>query len=200
MNKVSFKGYSNILSVCNIPVNGFKTTYITMKLDDEGEEKDLTKYKQIRAELGYPKELKNEEILTLTYVTDGTTENFYIGEKGISLGDQLIYIRENFVPRFLSNQEYNKMEALHLKIYTFLANLTKRLSNENFENEDNNIKNVIQDIFNNLTKIRKGIFPIFDSQDAFKLTLIGTLKQDKFQKTAWKLNRKIVETMTEFFR
>ena len=199
MDKLSFKGYSNILSAYKVPVGGYTTSYLAMKLDDEGK-KDLTKYKQLRKEMGYSQGLMNEDILIITHLTDGLTEDVYLGEKGICTGEQLLYAKEKFVPRFFDQKKYKEIESTHLKIYTFLADLTKRLSNEKFENEDSNVKEVIKTVYKNFQKIRKAGFVLFDKLEAFNLTSVGALKQDKFEKTARSFNKKIVETMTEFFR
>ena len=201
MNNVSFKGYSNIISAHNIPAEGFYTTYIAMKLDDEGGHNDLSKYKNIRRLMGYPSGLENEDILTFTYVTDKKiSEDLFFGDKGICTGEQLEYAREKFIPRLFSKKQYSDMEKTHLKIYTFIADLTKRMANEKFENEDENMQRVIKVLFLNLQKIHKLGFRLFDGKEAFEFTSVGCLKQFKFQKIAWKFNRKIAETMTEFFR
>lgn len=201
MNNVSFKGYSNIISAHNLPAEGFYTTYIAMKLDDEGGHDDLSTYKNLRKLAGYPEGLKDEDILTFTYVTDKKiSEDFFFGEKSFCTGEQLEYAREKLVPNILSKKKYSNFEIVHLKIYTFLADLTKRLSNEKFEKEDENMKRVIQVLFSNLQKINKLGFRLFDGKEAFEFTSVGCLKHFKFQKIAWKFNRKIAETMTEFFR
>ena len=199
MDKISFKGYSNIISAYKVPIGGYTTSYLAMKLDDEGK-KDLTKFKELRKELGYPEGLANEDVLMITHLTDGLTEDIYIGEKGICTGEQLLYTREKFVPRFFNQKKFKEIENIHLKIYTFLADLTKRLSYEKFENENSNVKEVIKTVYKNLQNINKVGFLFFDQREAFNLTSIGALKQDSFQKMARSLNRKIVETMTEFFR
>ena len=201
MNNINFKGYTNIISAHNIPTNGIYTTYLAMKLDDEGGHNDLSTYKNLRKLAGYPDGLKNEDILTFIYATDNnTSENFYFGEKGFCTGEQLEFAQKKLMPNILSKEKYSDFEKTHLKIYTFLADLTKRLSNEKFENEDENIKRVIKVLFSNLQKIAKGNFLLFDYKEAFELTVIGCLKQFKFQKIACKFNKKIIETMTEFFR
>lgn len=199
MDKISFKGYSNIISAYKVPIGGYTTSYLAMKLDDEGK-KDLTKFKELRKGLGYPEGLANEDVLMITHLTDGLTEDIYIGEKGICTGEQLLYTREKFVPRFFNQKKFKEIENIHLKIYTFLADLTKRLSYEKFENENSNVKEVIKTVYKNLQNINKVGFLFFDQREAFNLTSIGALKQDSFQKMARSLNRKIVETMTEFFR
>lgn len=201
INNVNFKGYTNVISAYNIPTNGFYTTYIAMKLDDEDGHNDLSTYKNLRKLAGYTDRLKNDDILTLTYVTDNKfNENFFIGEKGFCTGEQLEFAREKLVPNVLSKEKYLELEKIHLKIYTFLADLTKRMANGNFENEDENLKRVIKVLYSNLQNVTKGNFLLFDFKDAFELTAIGCLKQFKFNKIARKFNRKIAETMTEFFR
>ena len=200
MNNIGFKGYTNIISLHNVSANGFYTTYFAMKLDNEGGHDDLSKYKNIRKSMGYPEGLVNEDILTFTYIRDNFSEDFFLGEKGICTGEQLEFAREKFVPSLFSKEKFADMEKTHMKIYTFLADLTKRMINSNFENEDENIKRVVKTLFLNLQKMHRGGFLLFDKKDASELTFIGCLKQFKYQKIAWKFNRKIAETMREYFR
>lgn len=200
INNINFKGYSNIISAYNIPVNGLYTTYIAMKLDNEGGHNDLDQYKSIRKLMGYPEGIENEDILTFTHITNNINEDLFCGNKGICTGEQLKHAKDKFVPIVFNKEQYTDLEKIHLKLYTFLADITKRMANDKFENEDENIKRVIQTIFSNMQKIHKGGFLLFDKKEAFDLTSIGCLKQFKFQKIAWKFNRKIAETMTEFFR
>ena len=199
INNINFKGYSNIISANRVYLSGLETSYIAMKLDDIGEN-DLSKYKQIRSLQGYPEGLKNEDILTFFHMTDGRNENLYFGNKAMCWGDQLLTIRDEYIPKFVSKGKYKNIEDLHLKIYTFLANITKRLANDKFENEDNDMKRVVETVYNNLKNLKIGNYLIYEPTEAFELTSVGCLKKSKFQPLARAFNKKIVETMTHFFR
>lgn len=154
INNINFRGYSNILSANRIHLGGLETSYIAMKLDDIGE-KDLSTYKQIRKMQGYPDALQNEDILTLIHLTDGRSEDIFFGNKGMCWGDQLLTVRNEYIPKFLSKEKYKKIEEIHLKAYTLLASLTKRMAYDKFENEDKNMKRVVDTLFNNLQSIKK---------------------------------------------
>jgi hypothetical protein len=199
MNNINFKGYSNIVSADGIPTGNFRISYLAMKLDDEGE-KDLTKLKQIRKLQGYPAGIKNEDIITFTHFTNGKIEDIYFNEKPMCWGEQLKIVQEEYIPKFISQDKYKELESAHLKAYTLLASLTKRLSFDKFENEDSDIGRVIQTLHKNLISMKKGNIPLFDYKSAFNITGIGCLKQYKYQPLAEKFNKMIMSTMSNFFR
>ena len=114
MNNVSFKGYTNVISAQNLPLGDKYISYLAMKLDDNGE-KDLTKLREIRKTQGYPDGLPNDDILTFIHVDDPYAESIYFSEKGMCWGEHLKIVREDFVPKILSEKKYNMIEATHLK-------------------------------------------------------------------------------------
>ena len=199
MLNVSFKGYTNIISAEKVQVDGMITSYLAMKLDDEGEN-DLTKLRELREMQGYPPNLRNDDILTLTHVQYNNSEDIFLSEKQMCWGEQLRTIKEDLVPDYVPKSYYDKIEAAHLKAYTLLANLTKRMSFDKFENEDINIKRVIETVNLNLLQLHSRHHRLFNMKEAFELTSVGCLKYFKFQPLAAKFNRKITETMTAFFR
>ena len=199
MYNISFKGYSNIVSLHKANIGGLETSYIALKLDDNGE-KDLSKLREIRKLQNYPANYPYDNILTLVHVTDGRYEDLYFSENHICLGEQLKVVKDEYVPKFVKNDEFKKIEEAHLKAYTLLASLTKRMSFDKFENEDMDIKKVIQVLFRNLQLIGRNDFCIFNRDEAFELTSAGCLKMSKFQTLASKFNKKIVETMTAYFK
>lgn len=199
INNISFKGYTNIISANRLYLGGHETSFIALKLDDVGE-KDLSKYKQIRHLQGFPEGLNNEDILTFFYLTDGRTEDLYFGNKSMCWGDQLSTARDKFIPKLMSKEKYKKMEDLHLKAYTLLASLTKRLANDNFEKENKDITRVIKTLYDNLQRLKKGDYLIFDQKAAYELTSVGCLKRTKYQPLAQAFNQKIAKTMAQFFK
>lgn len=200
MNNVSFKGYTNVISARNVQLGDKLINYIAMKLDDNGE-KDLTKLREIRKLQGCPDNLPNNDILTFIHVDDTYAESIYFSDKGMCWGEHLKVVEEEFVPKFLSKATYKRIETAHLKAYTLLASLTRRMANDKFENEDTDIKRVIQTTFTNLKNIKKrASYRVFSDQEAFELTSVGCLKQTKFQPLAEIFNNKIARTMKAFFK
>ena len=199
MNNISFKGYSNIVSAQKVNIGALETSYIAFKLDDNGE-KDLSKLREIRKLQKYPPDYKNDDILTLIHVTDKKYEELYFSENLMCWGEQLKVLKDEYVPQHFKNVEFKKIEQAHLKAYTLLASLTKRMAQDKFENEDVDIKRVIQTLYKNLQVIGSKDFRIFDKEEAFELTSVGCLKISKFQSLAAKFNKKIASTMIAYFR
>ncbi len=199
MQNVSFKGYTNILSAFKVPVGHFEISYIAAKLDDTSEP-DLTKLRELRKLQGYPDNLPNDDVLTCIHISDGKSEAIYFGDKQMCWGDNLKDVYEHYVPEFMSENEYKRLEKAHLKAYTLLASITKRMSFEKFDKEDENIKKVISALNNNLLRLKAKAYQLFDQKDAFELVSVGCLKTFKFQPIANKFNKKIAMTMAEFFK
>lgn len=199
MININFKGYSNVISVEKVPLGNIETSYLAFKLDDNGE-KDLSKLREIRKLQRYPENYKNDDILTLIYVTDYKTDEIYFSENRMCWGEQLNIVRDEYVPQFINSEEYERIESAHIKAYSLLASLTKRMKYDKFENEDSNIKRVIETIYRNLQLIGGKNYRIFGQKAAFELTSLGCLKQFKFQSLASKFNKKIAQTMIEFFK
>lgn len=200
MHNISFKGYTNIVSAQNIPWGNSKVSYIAAKLDDNGE-KDLTQFREIRKLQGYPEGLQNDDIVTIIHVADPRSETFYYSSKPMCWGEQLKIVEKEYIPQLLSKIQFKHLEKAHLKAYTLLASLTKRMYDDKFENEDSDIKRVIQTLYNNFCSIReRATYPLFSDSEAFELTSVGCLKKTKFQPLARIFNKKIAQTMTEYFR
>lgn len=193
LSGTNFKGYSNIISLINAPIDDKSISYLAMKLDNDGE-RDLDKYIEIQ-------KMKNQyngssdDILTFAYSYNKRNglDMFYFQGKPIFWGNELLYLEENFVPRALSHKDYKKIETIHMKMYTLLASITKRMMYDKFNNEDRNFKFVIQKVFDNLVNVTK------DEQSAFDLLRAGCMKINKFQSVASGFNKAIVQTMGHFF-
>ena len=149
---------------------------------------------------GIRESLPNEDILTLIHVSDNKAEEIFLSDKLMCSGEDLEKIRETYIPNIISNKRYEALEAAHLKAYTLLASLTKRIKFAKFENEDENYRRVVETIMNNLSNIEIHGFRLFNRNEAFELTAAGCLKHFKIQPLASKFNRKIAETMAVFFR
>ena len=199
MHNISFKGYSNIVSAQKVNIGPLETSYIAFKLDDNGE-KDLSKLREIRKLQKYPANYKNDDILTLIHVTDKKYEDLYFSENLMCWGEQLKVVKDAYVPHPVKKEEFKIIEQAHLKAYTLLASLTKRMAQDKFENEDADIKRVIQTLYKNLQIIGRKDLRVFDRDEAFELTSVGCLKISKYQSLAAKFNKKIASTMIAYFR
>ena len=199
MNNINFRGYSNILSVKNIKIGDLYTSYIGMKLDDNNGYKDLSELKKLHELQGHKERFNNDDILTITYTASESSEDLFFCEKSMCWGEQLKIIKDEYIPKFITRDKYKQLENIHLKAYTLLASLTKRMSYDKFENEDQNITRVIDALNKNLRILRKGEFILFDKNETFELLCAGCLKHFKFQSVAKDLNKIISRSMTNFF-
>lgn len=200
MHKISFKGYTNIVSAQNIPWGNTNISYIAAKLDDNNE-KDLLTFREIRKLQGYPEGLANDDIITIVHVSEPKTDTFYYSGKAMCWGEQLKIVEEEYIPQLLSRNQFKLLEKAHLKAYTLLASLTKRMSYDKFENENSDIKRVVQTLYNDFRAIKeRATYRLFSDADAFELTSAGCLKKTKFQPLAAKFNEIIMQTMTAYFK
>ena len=115
-------------------------------------------------------------------------------------GDELLQLKEKYVPQGMLEEKYNEIEKIHLQAYTFLANLTKRIMNEKFANEDKDFGKVIKEMQNTFFNIRINKNAVFSASDAFRLIEIGCLKRFNFQAVSEAMNKGIFRTMEHFFR
>ena len=197
---ISFNGYKNIIATANTKMpNNKSVTYIAMQLDDEGQH-DLSEYKKLRRMQGFIENSKDDDLLLLTYIRDvkQNTEDIYLGTKNMFLGDELRYIEANYVPKMISYENYEKEKALHMKAYTLLASLTKRIVDEQFNHQEG-ISKVIEYINNTLNHLQKNNIPIFNAEQSFRLVEYGCLGCFKFQDIAKGFNKGIAYTMSKYF-
>ena len=198
-NNISFTGYKNIIATANSKAGKDNVvTYIAMQLNNEGKQ-DLFEYQKLQKMQNYVDD-KND-ILLLTHILDlkSMTENIYLGLKNMFLGNELRLIEENFVPEKISQEMYEKEKSLHMKAYTLLASLTKRIKDEKFNLQDENIAKVIKYLHSTLYDIKKNGIPLFDFNQSFRLTELGCLGVFKFQDIARSFNNGITHTMDKFF-
>ena len=199
MHNITFKGYTNVLAIQKVPVDDMVTSYIAVKLNDEGEN-DLTKFREIRKLQGLRQNPENDDILTMIHVANNYSEDIYFCDKSLCWGEQLNIAREKYIPQIISESKFKDLESLHLKIYTLLASLTKRMTNDKFENEDGDMIRVIKTLLINLQKLNRYEFNLFSTKEAMELTVMGCKKMYRFQSLAAKFNKKIMQTMTAYFK
>ena len=196
-NNISFQGYNNVMYAFDS--NNSNDKYVasmSLQLNNEDGFNDLLEYKKLREMNDSIANPTRDDILTLTYIIDKkqNKEQLFLNSKEMYWGDELRALGEKFVPKLLSQVNYKREEAVHMKAYTLIASLTKRLAYAQFDNENGDKGMVIQGMFNSLYKL-------FQNQhDAFRLTELACSKKYKFQGFAEGLNKGIVRTMNLFFR
>ena len=106
LSRTNFKGYSNVISLINAPIDDKSISYIAMKLDNNGE-KDLDKYIEIQKMQNQYKG-SADDILSFAYSYNKRTglDMFYFQGKPMFFGSELLYLEENFVPRAISKKDY----------------------------------------------------------------------------------------------
>ena len=194
-SNLNFYGFSNIVALTRSQVGDKYISYISAKLDNIGEP-DLERYQKIREQQGLLANKETDNIATFVYICDKSKnkETLYFQEKPIFWGDELKTLGEKYVPKLMSEENYKKEENIHMKVYTLLASLTRRISNMKFNNEDAGLKNVLERLYKTLNHITS------DQRETMELLKCGCLKLDPFQDLASDFNRAVVHTMKQFFK
>ena len=125
-------------------------------------------------------------------------------------GEELLKLREINVPRLMTEEEYKKIERIHLRAYTILASITKRMMNDNTWQKRDKAEAMIAD---NLTQRRNtDFYRVFNSlvkslsyvlgteRAAYEAANVGKMVNIPYQKVAGKFNRGISKSMQRFFR
>ena len=196
-NNINFKGYKNVFCAYDIPVSANKSaTFISMQLNDEDGHNDLSEYRKIKGMQGDVVNQKYGDVLTLSYLVDknNKTEHLYFDSKDMYFGDELLILEEKFVPKEMSEEQYKKEKAIHMKAYTLMASLTDRMKTASscIENKEERTK-VIERMFNSLWGILQ------KQDDAYRVTNSAFLKKVKFQDLAALFNTGVNKTMEQFF-
>ena len=194
---VSFKGYKNVMCAFDVPISQTKSaSCMSIQLNDDDGFKDLTEYKNIKSLQGDVISQNYSDVITLTYIQDerNRKDNIYFDTKDMYWGDELKFLGENYVPKMMSQEQYKKEEALHMKVYTFLASLTKRMAYMPVDFEDGDRIRVIQRMYS-------VFYPILQNQNsAFNLIEEACRKKIKIEDIALGFNNGIARTMAKFFK
>ena len=194
ISKLNLYGYKNIIVATNIRYDDKDIIYLSAQLNDEGK-KDLSKLLEIRKLQGLPENSPDKDIFTLFYYSLPKTNKRFFGAKELYWGEELRDISDKYIPKVMSAEEYKKQEAIHLKIYTLLASLTKRMKN------NNSIVYVDSDITKVYNTLKNNIFSIIkNKKSADTLASSGCLYKFPLQEIAGNFNKGIRITMERFFR
>ena len=218
MNNISFKGFNNILCAQDISLVGQNTSfpskkvsYIAMRLNNEKDMEipneqlfnfnDLDNYTKLREMQGYRTDIVDDTII-LAHVIDNVnkSDNLYLGTKDMYFGEELLQLEQKYVPKVMSYSDYKRENAIHMKAYTLLASITKRMMNRNCDINNSEITKVMNKIIMSFGNIEKNKKQLFSQAEVFKLLQIGSLKTFNFRKVASFFNKGIVHTMGQFFK
>ena len=125
----TFNGYKNLIAD-HSKVGDAESATIIMQLDNLGTN-DLEKYEELKQKI--PNIQDTDDILALTYYKRHKNDpgTLMINDAIMLRGEELSDLEDNYDEYFSSFENYKTEEGNTLKLYTFLANLTKRIANDN---------------------------------------------------------------------
>ena len=188
----SFTGYSNIFAN-NIASGRRKFVLLSMKLDNL-KENDLDKFVQIKKAVKFPAQPAGEDILSLFYIRPDKDNHFlFMNGKRLLWGEELEYISENLQPK--DQENYKVMRDIYMKIYTFLASITRHVaegSRENLASRD--FYRVIEQSIRSMNEVTE------NPQAAIDITNNAIFRRDiDHNEIAGYINKKIDNSMRNFF-
>ena len=184
----NFKGFSNPLSNSVTMPNGNIHT-LSVQLDNIGTE-DLNQYREYKRMLGFPKEEIYGDVLTMTYANTYDNEHFFVNDKPILTGIDMARLNEyDFVSKE-TRAEYKNEEKLLIKLYTFLARVTKTLMNEKTLEIDESMSQVVKEAFYNLS------VSLNNNKAAMTIIQDARLYPKPFQQNSQRINRFIDKSMS----
>lgn len=183
----TFKGYKNIISD-GVNNSDGRFIYISAQLNNEGVH-DLDNYNRIlNTSTRFPQH-NGSDILTCYYISNGGRERIAINSVPLPWGEELKYLEYK-----LPKNMYKHEETIALRAYTFLANLTARMMNNNLCEKDKDIAKVFKHTVDQFIKM--GNSPE-SSEEIVKLSIEGNRFVDEF---AQFINKRISKTMSVFFK
>lgn len=189
-SKLNFTGYKNLL-VNNVKDdNGFQFAFLAMQLDNNGNN-DLDTWKTLQRTLN---EADHSDVISFMYTKMPEHPGlFLLGNRRLFSGEELAVLRRrNLGTRF--ENHYLEEENAHLKAYTFIANLTRRIMSQGLFDKNAEFRKVIITFYETLTNI------LGDEKRAFEIINTSALQNKEPQKTALTLNKYIDRTMMKFFK
>ena len=183
----NFKGFSNPLSNSVTMPNGNIHT-LSVQLDNIGTE-DLNQYREYKRMLGFPKEEIYGDVLTMTYANMNDKKHFFVNDKPILTGIDMARINEYEFASKEAKAEYKKEENLLIKLYTFLAKVTRTLMNEKNLEIDEYMSQVRKEAFYNLS------VSLNNNKVAMTIIQDARLYPKPFQQNSQRINRFIVKSM-----
>lgn len=188
----SFYGCRNIISD-DIRTHDRMVTFISAQLNDE-EKADLAEYKKLKTMLELPTERVNNDSISMIYThIEGQNPNLFIDNQVLFWGGELRWLKENR-PKAMSLQEYQNIEATHMKAYTLLASITKRIMYGNLPPSDSGINNVIKSFMSVMNRFANS------KEASFEILQHSFMSKMPPEYIAENFNNLIVKTMNKFLR
>ena len=194
INNLSFTGYSNIIS-SEIPTDNGKYMLLSMKLDDVGTQ-DLTAYRNLKSMRAMPLDVVNKDTLTLFQPrVNRDLSMLFFNDEALLTGNGLKKLEERACSMG-KLEDIKPSIKFHMKAYTFFADLTRRLMNEN-----NPVKRDV-DFYNVFFSAKAALSNVFkDSKTAEQFMIMALDGYDApFQVVAKNFNDSIAKTMRAFFK
>lgn len=194
-SKTTFTGYSDALALQS--KNGNNSHLIlSMQLNDQDGHEDLTTFRRLKQQLGiFTDEYVNNDTITITYSENKPLRISIFDVDNVALlsGDELLKAEQSKIT--FENATYEKVKNFHMKAYTFLAGITKRLASENdLKMTDNGLNKVMQNVHLNLSEKYKDVVAA-----ANKAVFLES-ERKHVQPVAHAINEIIKHTMEVFFR
>ena len=188
----TFNGYKNLLAD-HSQVGDAESATIVMQLDNLGTN-DLEKYNEIKQRI--PNIQGTDDILALTYTKRHKDDvgMLMVNDALMLRGEELSNLENDYKQYFSSFENYKTEERNTMKLHTFLANLTKRIANDNNLGIDIDYRKVAftaHKIFQSITG---------DATVAFQYLQSVLNKGMPPQRVAQKLNTELTKSMLPFFK
>lgn len=189
-NNINFKGYKNFLG-CDIPLpeKNSSFTSINLQLNNEGA-RDLDAYRELRRLMGYKGEELNNDVIHCVYSELPAGKFFFVNGKSLYNDEGL-----KELSRQCEAKDFIKEEKAHIKAYTLLASLTRRIINNGLVHRDSGMYKVIENSFN----VFKEMFGN-DPKIGSDFVQVCALTEQKPDKIAIKINRVIDKAMRNYFK
>lgn len=129
-NNMSFNGYKCIIAKDTYQKGSpERLMYMSMILDNEGIP-DLDRYRELMKHQPVA-DGNTGDIINLMYYRLNDARTFMIDNAILPFGDYLKFLREKYLKGECSQEFFNKEDKFAIKACTFLADLTKRIMNQN---------------------------------------------------------------------
>ena len=194
----NIQNYTNFKGITNVTANDVKGeierfTFLSMQLNDK-ETNDLTRLKEL-VKLRPETSKKFEDVMTLSYSRIGNHNVLLLDGNLLPNGETLNGLRNAYYEGKLSEEFFNREEKFAIKAYTFLADITKRLMNQN--------KPLDCDTLGKVKVFQEGCENIkqhsIQEREAM-IYMTDTMREHvPFQKVAGFFNRMIAKRMTKYF-
>ncbi len=190
----NFKGYQNIV-VNDTKGDIERFTLLSLQLNDEGE-KDLTRFRNLMKMRVSKTNSDLDDVMVVAYTRLGHIKYITLDNNLIMDGQQLRELKYNYDTGACSEELFKREETFALKAYTFLADITKRLMNQN--------RPITQDIKGRVKIFQKACELLkrnnVEDKAAMMYMTDSILSDIPFQKVAGILNKIINRTMQIYFR